>query len=98
MKEIEASSAEKKNLRILPLTIFGRCRSTRFNHTIAANPILDLVRGYGYQGGPILAQFAKKDMDKVKGYLDLPAVRKLLPSTLRYVTLLRKTQSKCRYR
>ena len=24
-------------------------------------------------------------MDKVKGYLDLPEVRKLLPSTLRYV-------------
>ena len=46
----------------------------------AGNPILDLVRGYGYQGGPVLAQFAKKDMDEVMGYLDLPEVRKLLPT------------------
>lgn len=51
----------------------------------AGNPLLDLVRGYGYQGGPVLAQFAKKDMDKVMGYLDLPEVRRLLPKNLRYV-------------
>ena len=49
------------------------------------NPLLDLVRGYSYQGGPVLAQFAKKDMDKVMGYLDLPEVRRLLPKDLRYV-------------
>ena len=51
----------------------------------AGNPLLDLVRGYSYQGGPVLAQFAKKDMDKVMGYLDLPEVRRLLPKDLRYV-------------
>ena len=51
----------------------------------AGNPILDLIRGYGYQGGPVLAQFSKKDMDEVKGYLDLPEVRRLLPQNLRYV-------------
>ena len=50
-----------------------------------ANPILDLIRGYGYQGGPVLAQFSKKDMDVVKAYLDLPEVRRLLPQNLRYV-------------
>ena len=52
----------------------------------AANPLLDLIKGYGYQGGPVLAQFAKKDMDLVSRYLDLPAVRRLLPQELRYVT------------
>ena len=51
----------------------------------AANPILDLIRGYGYQGGPVLAQFSKKDTDVVKAYLDLPEVRRLLPQNLRYV-------------
>jgi len=51
----------------------------------AANPILDLIRGYGYQGGPVLAQFSKKDMDVVQAYLDLPEVRRLLPQNLRYV-------------
>ena len=51
----------------------------------STNSLLELVRGYGFQGGPVLAQFAKKDMDKVMGYLNLPEVRRLLPKQLRYV-------------
>ena len=51
----------------------------------ARNPLLDLVKGYGYQGGPVLAQFAKKDRITVMGYLDLPEVRRLLPQQFRYV-------------
>lgn len=51
----------------------------------SVNPILDLVVGYGYQGGPVLAQFAAKDADKLIGYLDNPEVRKLLPRALRYI-------------
>jgi len=51
----------------------------------AGNPLLDLVKGYGYQGGPVLAQFAKKDRITVMGYLDLPDVRRLLPQQFRYV-------------
>ena len=54
--------------------------------TIAVgNPLLDLVKGYGYSGGPILAQFAKKDRNTVMGYLDLPEVRRLLPQQFRYI-------------
>ncbi|MGB2502895.1 MAG: protein translocase subunit SecDF [Flavobacteriaceae bacterium] len=49
------------------------------------NPILDLVKGYGYQGGPVLAQFAKKDMKTITDYLDLPEVRRLLPQQFRYI-------------
>ncbi|MDG1264079.1 MAG: protein translocase subunit SecDF [Flavobacteriaceae bacterium] len=49
------------------------------------NPILDLVKGYGYQGGPVLAQFAKKDKKIVSSYLDLPEVRRLLPQQFRYI-------------
>jgi SecD/SecF fusion protein len=49
------------------------------------NPILDLVKGYGYQGGPVLAQFAKKDKNIVSSYLDLPEVRRLLPQQFRYI-------------
>ena len=49
------------------------------------NPIMDLVVGYGYQGGPVLAQFAAKDAEKVMAYLDTPEVRKLLPRNLRYI-------------
>ena len=88
VKEIEASSAVAEEEKSSDSAIDDLLADVEAQDSItpsAANPILDLVRGYGYQGGPILAQFAKKDMDKVKGYLDLPEVRKLLPSTLRYV-------------
>ena len=88
VKEIEASSAVVEEEKSSDSAIDDLLADVEAQDSItpsATNPILDLVRGYGYQGGPILAQFAKKDMDKVKGYLDLPEVRKLLPSTLRYV-------------
>ena len=88
VKEIEASSAVAEEEKSSDSAIDDLLADVEAQDSItpsAANPILDLVRGYGYQGGPILAQFAKKDMDKVKEYLDLPEVRKLLPSTLRYV-------------
>lgn len=52
---------------------------------VQVNPILDLIRGYGYQGGPVLAQFAIKDQEKVMGYLDMPEVRRLLPPEFRYI-------------
>ena len=51
----------------------------------AANPLLDLILGSGFQGGPVLAQFSAKDADLVMGYLDTPEVRKLLPRDLRYI-------------
>jgi SecD/SecF fusion protein len=51
----------------------------------SANPLLDLILGSGYQGGPVLAQFAAKDADLVMGYLDTPEVRKILPRELRYI-------------
>ena len=52
------------------------------------NPINDLIKGLGFQGGPVLAQVSKKDKDLFKYYLDLPEVRRLLPSNLRYVKFM----------
>ena len=50
------------------------------------NPILDLVVGFNFQGGgPILAQFLDKDKQKITEYLDLPEVRRTLPSQFRYI-------------
>src|SRR6056300_897459 len=49
-----------------------------------SNPILDRIVGQGYQGGPVLAQFASRDSDLIMGYLNQPDVRKLLPSEYRY--------------
>ena len=53
-----------------------------------SNPIVDLVKGYGFQGGPVLAQFSSKDKEKIVQYLDMPEVRKLLTNEFRYVKFL----------
>ena len=89
VKEIEAATVATEDEKSEDSAIDDLLADVEAQDSItpsAANPILDLVRGYGYQGGPVLAQFAKKDMEKVQAYLDLPEVRKLLPANLRYVT------------
>ena len=48
------------------------------------NPIFDLLKGQGYQGGPIIAKFAIKDKETVLDYLNRPEVRALLPAEQRY--------------
>src|SRR5690554_7128298 len=52
---------------------------------VESNPIGKLIRGFGYQGGPIVAQFAIKDKDKVLEYLNMPQVRALIPAEMRNV-------------
>ena len=52
------------------------------------NPLLELIKGSGYQGGPVIAQFLSKDKEKVLNYLNMPKVRRLLPSEYRYVSFL----------
>jgi len=53
--------------------------------TSATNPILDRIVGQGFQGGPVLAQFASRDADLILDYLNQPNVRKLLPTQYRYI-------------
>jgi SecD/SecF fusion protein len=53
--------------------------------TKTVNPIFDLIRGQGYQGGPVIAQFEIKDRETVLNYLNQPQVRALLPADMRYV-------------
>lgn len=48
------------------------------------NPLFDLIRGQGYQGGPVIAQFELKDKETIENYLSLPQVRALLPVEQRY--------------
>ena len=52
------------------------------------NPILDLIRGQGYPGGPIIAAFDSKGKDKISKFLSLPEVRSLLSTEQRYVKFL----------
>ncbi|WOD42950.1 protein translocase subunit SecDF [Hwangdonia lutea] len=51
----------------------------------SVNPIFDLIKGQGYQGGPVIASFELKDKETVLNYLNLPQVRALLPAEQRYV-------------
>jgi SecD/SecF fusion protein len=48
------------------------------------DPLLGLIRGQGYQGGPVIAQFEIKDKATVLNYLNEPKVRALLPAEMRY--------------
>ncbi|UKM65055.1 protein translocase subunit SecDF [Flavobacteriaceae bacterium GSB9] len=48
------------------------------------NPLGKLIKGVGYQGGPIIAKFEIKDKQKVLDYLNRPEVRSLLPAEMRY--------------
>ena len=58
--------------------------ATQDSIAITSNPILDRIVGQGFQGGPVLAQFATRDSDLIMSYLDRPEIRKLLPSEYRY--------------
>lgn len=49
------------------------------------NPIFDLIKGQGYQGGPVIAQFAIKDKQTILDYLNKPEVKSLLSAEQRYV-------------
>ncbi|QED38919.1 protein translocase subunit SecDF [Antarcticibacterium arcticum] len=48
------------------------------------NPLLELIVSPGFQGSPVLATFRAQDTSKVREYLNLPQVKSLLPSDLRY--------------
>ena len=55
---------------------------------IAANPIIDLIKGQGYAGGPVIATFSSKDTDIISEYLADPDVKSLLQPSQRFVKFL----------
>ena len=52
---------------------------------VGENPLLDLVRGEGYRGGPVIALFDVNDKKKVLDYLNMPQVRALIPAERQFV-------------
>ena len=56
--------------------------------TMEINPLLDLIIGTGFQGGPVLAQFYEKDVPTVDSYLNNPKVRQLIPANKRFTKFL----------
>jgi len=65
------------------------------DETVAeVNPLLDLIKGQGYQGGPVVAMFDKTDKATVLEMLNSPKVRNLLPAEMKYVKFLFGKESK----
>ncbi|GAB1855791.1 protein translocase subunit SecDF [Flavobacteriaceae bacterium MHTCC 0001] len=48
------------------------------------SPLMGKIRGFGYQGGPIIASFDIKDRETILEYLNMSQVRALLPTEMRY--------------
>ena len=49
------------------------------------SPLVSLVKGSGYPGGPVIAKFEIKNKQTVLDYLNMPEVKGLLPAEQRYV-------------
>src|SRR5690606_10887998 len=58
--------------------------TTQAAQPVGNNPLLELVVSPGFQGSPVLATFRAADTARVNQYLNLPQVKSLLPSELRY--------------
>ncbi|AEH00208.1 protein translocase subunit SecDF [Lacinutrix sp. 5H-3-7-4] len=71
---VEADEAEEADDLIGDLT--GETDET----TTVVNPFLDLVKGPGYQGGPILGMFNITDKQKVLDILNRREIKSLLPA------------------
>ena len=52
------------------------------------NPLFDLMISGGVQGSPVIATFAVKDTALVNSYLNMPQVKRSVPSELQYAKFL----------
>ena len=80
----EDDASEKSEIDDLLADVEAQQDSISLNQ----NPLFDLIVGSGFQGGPVLAQFAAKDQQKVSDYLQMSEIRSLLPADLRYTKFL----------
>ncbi|GAA4239172.1 protein translocase subunit SecDF [Postechiella marina] len=80
-----AESADEENDADAKISDLLGDATTDSTAVAAVNPILDLMRGQGYRGGPVVAQFEIKDKATIMEYLNSKEVKALIPSELRYV-------------
>lgn len=59
--------------------------TTDSTEVATVSPLVSLIKGYGYQGGPVIASFESKDKETVLEYLNTPEVKALIPAEMRYV-------------
>ncbi|CAN5414369.1 protein translocase subunit SecDF [soil metagenome] len=58
--------------------------TTEAPQATGSNPLLELIVSPGFQGSSVLATFRAQDTARVNQYLNLPQVKSLLPSELRF--------------
>ncbi|WP_406682790.1 protein translocase subunit SecDF [Seonamhaeicola sp. MEBiC1930] len=78
------SDSEEADAQDAVEDLLGAATTDSTEVATAVNPLLDLIRGPGYQGGPVIAQFELKDKETVLEYLNKKEVRALLPVQQRY--------------
>ena len=87
--EIIKSKTSTKNIEETELSeVEELLGSDNDSIAIEKNPILDLIKGQGYPGGPVVAMFDSKDTNIISEYLSDPDVRSLLQPSQRYVKFL----------
>ena len=87
--EIIKSKTSTKNIQETELSEVEELLGTDNDSiVIEKNPILDLIMGQGYPGGPVVAMFNSKDTNIISEYLSDPDVRSLLQPSQRYVKFL----------
>jgi len=55
---------------------------------LEVNPLLDLIKGQGYQGGPVVALFNKSDKATVLEMLNSKEVKAVLPAEMKFVKFM----------
>ncbi len=80
----EAESQDEENAEDSQIDALLGEAETDSTTVATVNPLFDLIKGQGYQGGPVIARFELKDKETVFNYLSLPQVRALLPAEQRY--------------
>ena len=78
--ETRSNDLEEKDAASEIDDLLADVASTDSIATPTQNLILDKIVGQGFQGGPVLAQFAARDGEEILGYLNQPDVRRLLPT------------------
>ena len=87
--EIIKSKTSSKNIEKTELSeVEELLGSDSDSIAIENNPILDLINGQGFPGGPVIAMFNSKDTNIISEYLSDSDVRSLLQPTQRYVKFL----------
>ena len=86
--EEEVTDTTKTEESIIDELLGGEEISDSLTSLVQEDPIYSKIISFGYQGGPILGNFALKDTAIINSYLRMPQVRSLLVNDQRFTKFL----------